>query len=153
MLLVIVIVQFVVSCAAAILFGIVPSGCMFGNHVGSKSRKYLSDVHGEELERNARIALVFLWVLIFSCKFVESYFFLTLSFQESVRVMVGTKVQGCEDRFFGNPLCSNQPAFTLTIMFIGRSFTLWRELSHSRRSGSGCPRQLSLRLPSSRVGP
>ena len=32
--------------------------------------------------------------------------------------MVGTKAQGCEDWFFGNALCSNQPAFTLMIMFI-----------------------------------
>jgi 1,3-beta-glucan synthase len=32
--------------------------------------------------------------------------------------MVGTKVQGCEDRFFGIGLCSNHPVFTLTIMFV-----------------------------------
>ena len=89
------IVQFVISCAATILFGIVPSGRMFGDRVGSKSRKYLASqkftASYPELERNARIASVFLWVLIFSCKFVESYFFLTLSFQESDRVMAGTK--------------------------------------------------------------
>jgi hypothetical protein len=30
--------------------------------------------------------------------------------------MVGTKVQGCEDWFFGIGLCSNRPVFTLTIM-------------------------------------
>ena len=41
-----------------------------------------------------------------------------MSFQESIRVMVGTKVQGCEDRFFGNVLCSNQFVFTLMIMLI-----------------------------------
>ena len=32
--------------------------------------------------------------------------------------MVGMKIQGCNDRFFGNNLCTNQAAFTLTIMYI-----------------------------------
>jgi 1,3-beta-glucan synthase len=33
-------------------------------------------------------------------------------------MMVGTKVQGCEDWFFGIGLCLNQLVFMLTIMFI-----------------------------------
>ena len=105
------IVQFVISCAATILFGIVPSGRIFGDRVGSKSHKYLASqmftASYPELERNERIVSVFLWDLIFSCKFVKSYFFLMLSFQELIRVMVGTNVQGREDRFFGNALHSN----------------------------------------------
>jgi 1,3-beta-glucan synthase len=134
---------------------------MLGDRVASKARKYLASqtftASYPSLDRNARIASIFLWVLVFSCKFVESYF-LTLLSEESIRGMVGTKVQGCEDRFFGIGLCSNHPAFTLTIMFvmdlllffldtflwyiiwntvfsIGRSFTLglsiwtpWREI-------------------------
>ena len=32
--------------------------------------------------------------------------------------MVGMKVQNCNDKFFGNALCRNQAAFTLTIMYI-----------------------------------
>jgi len=32
--------------------------------------------------------------------------------------MVGMKVQGCNDKFFGEALCRNQVAFTLTIMYL-----------------------------------
>ena len=32
--------------------------------------------------------------------------------------MVGMKIQGCTDRFFGNALCTNQATFTLTIMYV-----------------------------------
>ena len=32
--------------------------------------------------------------------------------------MVGRKIQGCMDRFFGNVLCNNQAAFTLAIMYV-----------------------------------
>lgn len=32
--------------------------------------------------------------------------------------MVGMKVQGCNGKYFGNALCRNQAAFTLTIMYI-----------------------------------
>jgi 1,3-beta-glucan synthase len=59
-----------------------------------------------------------IWLLIFGCKFTESYFFLTLSFRRPITAMVGMKIQGCEDKFFGDNLCRNQPAFTLAIMFI-----------------------------------
>ncbi|KAJ3927389.1 MAG: 1,3-beta-glucan synthase component FKS1 [Lentinula lateritia] len=32
--------------------------------------------------------------------------------------MVGMKIQGCTDKYFGNGLCTNQAAFTLTIMYL-----------------------------------
>ena len=43
----------------------------------------------------------------FVCKFVEIYFYLTLSFSYPKQVMVGMKIQGCTDQFFGNALCTN----------------------------------------------
>ena len=116
------IVQMFISGIATLIFSVMPSGKMFGDRVAGKSRKYLASqtftASYPELDRNARMASILLWVLVFSCKFVESYFFLTLSFREPIRVMVRTKVLNCEDRLFGDALCSNQPAFTLTIMFI-----------------------------------
>ncbi|EPQ51775.1 1,3-beta-glucan synthase [Gloeophyllum trabeum ATCC 11539] len=116
------IVQFFISVVATLLFAIMPSGRMFGDRVAGKSRKYLASqtftASYPDLHLQARIASIALWVLIFGCKFVESYFFLTTSFSVSIRVMVGMKVQGCNDRYFGNALCRNQAAFTLTIMYI-----------------------------------
>lgn len=116
------IVQFFISVVATLLFAIMPSGRMFGDRVAGKSRKYLASqtftASYPDLDRKSRIASVALWCLVFGCKLTESYFFLTLSFRDPIRVMVGMKVQGCKDQWFGSSLCSNQAAFTLTIMYI-----------------------------------
>lgn len=120
--LIIAIVQLVISVIVTLLFAMMPSGRMFGDRVAGKARKYLASqtftASYPDLDRKSRIASIMLWVLIFGCKLTESYFFLTLSFKEPILVMVGMKVQGCSDQWFGNALCSNQAAFTLTIMYL-----------------------------------
>ncbi|KAG8980100.1 1,3-beta-D-glucan synthase, partial [Tulasnella sp. 427] len=116
------IVQFFISVVATLLFSILPSGRMFGDRVAGKSRKYLASqtftASYPVLDRKTRTASIMLWVLIFGCKFVESYFFLTLSFRDPIRVMVGMEIQGCSDKLFSTYLCSKQAAFTLTIMYV-----------------------------------
>ncbi|KAI0311204.1 1-3-beta-glucan synthase [Amylostereum chailletii] len=116
------IVQFFISIVATVLFAIVPSGRMFGDRVAGKSRKYLASqtftASYPVLLKKARLASLFLWVLIFGCKFTESYFFLTLSFRDPIRALAGMKIQNCDEKLFGNSLCSNQAIFTLTIMYI-----------------------------------
>jgi 1,3-beta-glucan synthase len=116
------IVQFFISVVATLLFAIMPSGRMFGDRVAGKSRKYLASqtftASYPALPTRHRIASVGLWLLVFSCKFTESYFFLTRVFRDPIQVMVGMKIQGCNDKIFGNSLCRNQAAFTLTLMFI-----------------------------------
>ncbi|TFK77596.1 glycosyltransferase family 48 protein, partial [Polyporus arcularius HHB13444] len=90
--------------------------------VAGKSRKYLASQtftgSYPSLKPSARTASIILWLLVFSCKFVESYFFLTLSFKNPILVMVGVQIRNCSDKYFGNALCRNQAAFTLTIMYL-----------------------------------
>jgi 1,3-beta-glucan synthase len=116
------IVQFFISVTVTAAFGCIPSGRMFGDRVAGKARKYLASqtftASYPELSRPARFASIGLWILIFSCKFAESYFFLTSSFSSPIAVMARTKVQGCDDKFFGNALCTNHVPFTLTIMYV-----------------------------------
>jgi 1,3-beta-glucan synthase len=116
------IVQFFISVVVTVIFGLIPSGRMFGDRVAGKARKYMASqtftASYPPLARNPRIASIMIWVLVFSCKFAESYFFLTSSFSSPIAVMARTKVQGCNDKFFGNALCTNQVAFTLTIMYV-----------------------------------
>lgn len=116
------IVQFFISVVAVLLFAIMPSGRMFGDRVAGKSRKYLASqtftASYHNLDTKNRLASILLWVLVFGCKFTESYFYLTLAFRDPIRVMVGMKIQGCTDKYFGNALCRNQAAFALTIMYI-----------------------------------
>jgi 1,3-beta-glucan synthase len=115
-------VQFGISVAATLLFAIVPSGRMFGDRVAGKSRKYLASqtftASYPTLPTPNRIASIALWVLVFGCKFTESYFYLTLAFRAPISAMVGMKIQGCSDKYFGNNLCRNQVAFTLAIMYV-----------------------------------
>src|ERR1700761_176114 len=95
-------VQFFFSVAVTLLFAIVPSGRMFGDRVAGKNRKYLASqtftASYPTLNLQERFASILLWVLIFGCKFVESYFYLTLSFRAPIAVMVGMKIQGCNDK-------------------------------------------------------
>ncbi|KAF8831305.1 1,3-beta-glucan synthase [Lentinula edodes] len=116
------IVQFFISVVVTLAFGLIPSGRMFGDRVAGKARKYMASqtftASYPALERTARTASIILWILIFSCKFVESYFFLTTSFSSPIAVMARTKVQGCNDRLFGTALCSNQVPFALAIMYL-----------------------------------
>jgi 1,3-beta-glucan synthase len=116
------IVQFFISVVATIAFGVIPSGRMFGDRVAGKSRKYMASqtftASYPFLTRSARTASICLWLLIFGCKFAESYFFLTSSFSSPIAVMARTKVQGCSDKLFGDVLCTNQVPFTLAIMYI-----------------------------------
>ncbi|KDQ60838.1 glycosyltransferase family 48 protein [Jaapia argillacea MUCL 33604] len=116
------ITQFFVSVVATIAFGCIPSGRMFGDRVSGKSRRYMASqtftASYPVLPRSARTASVMMWLLIFGCKFAESYFFLTGSFSSPIAVMARTKVQGCNDKYFGSSLCSNQVPFTLAIMYV-----------------------------------
>jgi 1,3-beta-glucan synthase len=116
------IVQFGLSVVATLTFGLIPSGRMFGDRVAGKSRKYMASqtftASYPELTGGARTASVALWILIFGCKFVESYFFLTSSFSAPVAVMAHTKVLTCSDPILGDILCKHQVEFTLGIMYV-----------------------------------
>ena len=116
------VVQFGCSVLATLAFAILPSGRMFGDRVAGRSRKYLANqtftASYPSLTRGSRAASCLLWFLIFGCKLTESYFFLTLSFRDPIRVMVGMKVQNCSDKYLGSGLCVNQAAFTLAVMFV-----------------------------------
>src|SRR5204862_911464 len=95
---------------------------MFGDRVAGKSRKYLASqtftASYPELPTRRRVTSIALWIIVFGCKFTESYFFLTRVFRDPIQVMVGMTIQGCSDKFFGDSLCRNQAAFALTLMFI-----------------------------------
>ncbi|KAJ6588554.1 glycosyltransferase family 48 protein [Mycena capillaripes] len=116
------IAQFFISVVATLLFAIMPSGRMFGDRVAGTSRKYLASqtftASYPPLSKKARATSILLWILVFGCKLTESYFFLTLSIRDPIRVMVGMKIQGCNQKYFGHNLCRNQVAFTLTIMYL-----------------------------------
>lgn len=116
------IVQFFVSVVSTIAFAIIPSGRMFGDRVAGKSRKYMASqtftASYPALPSAARFASIVLWILVFGCKYVESYFFLSSSFSAPVSVMARTNIERCSDRIFGAALCRNHMPLTLSIMYL-----------------------------------
>lgn len=116
------IVQFFISVVATVAFAIIPSGRMFGDRVAGKSRKYMASqtftASYPALSGPARFASILLWILVFGCKYAESYFFLSSSFSAPVSVMARTNIERCNDRIFGDTLCRNHMPFTLAIMYL-----------------------------------
>jgi len=99
------IAQFFISVAPT-LFGMMPSSQMFGDQVASRSCKYhVSQTFTASyliLHSQACLGSVFLWFLIFGCKFTGSYFFLTLAFCNPICAMAVMKVQNCHKKLFGD---------------------------------------------------
>ncbi|KAG2731874.1 hypothetical protein G9P44_005461 [Scheffersomyces stipitis] len=62
---------------------------------------------------------VLLWVFIFAAKFTESYFFLTLSLRDPIRVLSIMEMNRCSgDIIFGNFLCRQQPRVVLGLLYL-----------------------------------
>lgn len=70
------------------------------------------------LKGTDRIASYGLWITIFVSKFVESYFFLTLSLKDTVRELSSMKVLTCPgDAVLGNYLCYHHPSILLGLIY------------------------------------
>ena len=115
-------VQMAVSTVITALFSLMPSGRLFGDLFLGSRRKYLANQTFTAAFANVpashRFFSILLWVLVFGCKLVESYYFLALSFKDPFGVLVTMRVESCNDRYFGTRLCRLQPAFTLSSMMI-----------------------------------
>jgi len=79
------IVEFFISVIATLNFAVVPSGRMFGDRVTGKSRNHLASqtftASYPSMMTKQRLSSVFLWFLVFSCKFTEYYWFLMFPFR------------------------------------------------------------------------
>lgn len=116
------VVQFLIALGTFFFFSIMPLGGLFGSYLTGNSRKYVASqtftasyprLHGNDMWMSYG-----LWVLVFAAKLSESYFFLTLSFRDPIRILSATKISTCQgDAIFGDILCRYQPQILLGIMF------------------------------------
>ncbi|KAG0057207.1 1,3-beta-D-glucan synthase [Gryganskiella cystojenkinii] len=114
------IVQFIISLITTLVFAIVPSNQLFGG--GSKTtRKNLASqtftASFPKLNRSDRALSFFLWTLVFTCKLVESYFFLARSFKDPLKALYAERIPNCKDKYLGQALCSIMPVLTVVVMF------------------------------------
>ncbi|CAM0138283.1 unnamed protein product [Umbelopsis sp. WA50703] len=114
-------VQLGVGIVTTLVFSIVPSSTLF-EPLYAKSRETLPDktfaANFAPLNRNDRLTSIALWVCVFFCKFIESYFFLVLSFKDPLRTMSNMTIRNCSDRMLGSWLCSHMPEITIFLMFV-----------------------------------
>ncbi|CAI2165065.1 7357_t:CDS:2 [Funneliformis geosporum] len=120
--LIIAIIQLIISCFTTIVFSIAPSARLFGGpSKGSSKYKALNTFTANyaSLSIKDRVISIGLWCCIFASKFVESYFFLILYLKDSVETMFKMRIPDCNDRFFGNSLCSLMPLLiTIFVCFL-----------------------------------
>ncbi|OCK84889.1 glycosyltransferase family 48 protein [Lepidopterella palustris CBS 459.81] len=115
-------VQFLVALATFLFFSIMPLGGLFGSYLTRNSRQYVASqtftasyprLHGNDMWMSYG-----LWVMVFAAKMTESYFFLTLSLKDPIRILSTMKINTClGDAIIGDVLCKYQPKILLGLMF------------------------------------
>lgn len=116
------VVQFLVALVTFLFFSVMPIGGLFGSYLTRNSRQYVASqtftasyprLHGNDMWMSFG-----LWVLVFAAKMTESYFFLTLSLRDPIRILSTMKINNClGDAIIGDVLCKHQPKILLGLMF------------------------------------
>ncbi|KMU76263.1 1,3-beta-glucan synthase component GLS2 [Coccidioides immitis RMSCC 3703] len=115
------IVQFFIALATFIFFSVMPLGRLFGSYLTKNSRRYVASqtftASFPRLRGNDMWMSYGLWVCVFTAKFVESYFFLTLSIKDPIRILSTMTIHRCAgDAILKDILCKYQPKILLGLM-------------------------------------
>jgi 1,3-beta-glucan synthase len=115
-------VQFAIAILTFIFFSIMPLGGLFGSYLTRNSRKYVASqtftasyprLHGNDMWMSYG-----LWVVVFAAKMSESYFFLTLSIKDPIRILSHMQNPKClGDAILKDILCKYQPRILLGLMY------------------------------------
>ncbi|CAN6639441.1 1,3-beta-glucan synthase component Fks1p [Trichomonascus vanleenenianus] len=117
------IVGFFISIATFLFFAIMPLGGLFGSYLNKKTRRYVASqtftASFARLKGNDMWMSYGLWVCVFTAKFVESYFMLTLSLRDPIRDLSKMRMTRCiGEKYFGNTLCMQQARIVLGLMYL-----------------------------------
>lgn len=115
------VIQFFIALATLAFFALRPLGALFGSYLTGNSRQYVASqtftASWPRLYGNDMWMSYGLWVLVFGAKLVESYFFLTLSFKDPIRILSIMHIGDClGDKILGTYLCMYQPQILLGVM-------------------------------------
>ncbi|KAJ5814729.1 1-3-beta-glucan synthase component FKS1 [Penicillium riverlandense] len=116
------IVHFVLALFTFAFFSVQPLGALFGSYMKKNGRQYVASqtftASFPRLNGNDMWMSYGLWVCVFGAKLAESYFFLTLSFKDPIRILSPMQIHACTGvQFIGNTLCHKQPQILLALMF------------------------------------
>jgi 1,3-beta-glucan synthase len=115
--------QFLFSILTVIYLTTKPLGKCFDNsssttkHDFSANKVFTSNFH--PLKGIAKVASYALWIAIFISKFVESYFFLTLSLRDPIRELSVMRLEFCAGEvWFGGRLCYYQGLILMILIYL-----------------------------------
>ncbi|KAK3708130.1 1,3-beta-D-glucan synthase [Vermiconidia calcicola] len=116
------VVQFLLALATFLFFAIQPLGGLFGSYLNGKRRQYVASqtftASYPRLKGNDMWMSYGLWALVFAAKMSESYFFLTLSLRDPIRILSTMELRHCiGDKILGKALCTYQPTVLLVLMY------------------------------------
>ncbi|KAI8097579.1 1,3-beta-glucan synthase component-domain-containing protein [Halteromyces radiatus] len=113
--------QLLISIATTLFLVFTPSAYLF---IG-RDKRYRNNLAYRQFTANFptlkpidRIMSISLWVCVFSCKLLESYFFLALSFKDPLKVMSRMQIENCNDAVLNTLLCDYMPSITIVLMFL-----------------------------------
>ena len=119
------VIGFLVALWTFLFFAIMPLGGLFGSYMSKKTRQYVASqtftASYPRLKGNDMWVSYGLWVVVFAAKFVESYWALTLSIRDPIRIIATMKDQIAPcmgDKIIGPVLCKNQPLVLLVMMIL-----------------------------------
>ncbi|KAI9268813.1 1,3-beta-glucan synthase component-domain-containing protein, partial [Sporodiniella umbellata] len=111
--------QLVLGAVVTIAMVIIPPADLFRfSKAGHQISTKVFTANAPIMKYDDRFLSVLLWICVFSCKFLETYFFLALSFRDALSVTVLMQLRNCsEDPLLGRLLCSIMPIATTVLMF------------------------------------
>lgn len=118
--LVVSIVMFFVSLATVLFFSVMPLGGLFTSYMKKSTRKYVASqtftASFYQLEGLDMWMSYLMWTTVFAAKYAESYFFLTLSLRDPIRILSTTVMRCTGDYGYKDKLCRQQPKIVLGLM-------------------------------------
>ncbi|KAI8143400.1 1,3-beta-glucan synthase component-domain-containing protein [Fennellomyces sp. T-0311] len=111
--------QLAIGAIVSILLSTIPSASLFhskraSNHLACKT--FTSNF--PSMSTDDRFLSILLWVCIFGCKFLETYFFLALSFRDALEATSMMDLRDCvKDPLLGKWMCQIMPTVTSVLMF------------------------------------
>jgi 1,3-beta-glucan synthase len=116
------VVQLIIAIITFLFFAVMPIGGLFGSYLTRNSRQYVASqtftASYPRLKGNDMWMSYGLWVLVFAAKLSESYFFLTLSLKDPIRILSTMNIENClGDKIVGTYLCKYQAKILLGLMY------------------------------------
>ncbi|KAI8328924.1 1,3-beta-glucan synthase component-domain-containing protein, partial [Choanephora cucurbitarum] len=115
------IVQLLFSIGITLFLSIVPSSRLFmraSKHTREQLANERFTANFPSLKPIDRVMSISLWICVFTCKLLESYFFLALSFKDPLQVISKMTITNCNDKLIGSMLCEQMPRITIFIMLL-----------------------------------